>query len=64
MEPRTEPVNLESSDVDDEEPPANILDLSDPKMKYHFTKYPAFGNLGRSELSFQVSDFLEKQIFQ
>jgi hypothetical protein len=63
MEPCMEPVHVDTSDVDDEEAAANVFDPSDPKMKYHFTKYPAFGNIGRSELSFQISDLLEKKCF-
>jgi hypothetical protein len=63
MEPCTEPVNVDTSDVDDEQAAVNVFDPSDPKMKYHFSKYPAFGNIGRSELSFQISDILEKKCF-
>ena len=65
MEACTQPVIVEesASEADEEVISALVLDPSDPKMKYHFSKYPAFGVIGRSELSFQVSDMLEKKSF-
>jgi hypothetical protein len=67
MEPCTEPAIDEIQEDSDQnscdESPSELLDQSDPRNKYHVSKYPAFGNVGRSELAFELDDLLEKKTF-